>query len=77
MTPKQIKILAFIKIYIEANEMSPTRQVIADYCKYKSRQAVDAHINALVKKGYLKINKRLWRRNLSLTPLADTYFSKK
>jgi len=69
-TTKQLKILSFIKVYSDQYNQSPTWQEIANYCKYKARQSVQSHTKYLIKKGYLKINKRLWQRNLSLTDKA-------
>jgi SOS-response transcriptional repressor LexA len=55
-TPKQLKILKFIKSYQDINELSPTFAEIAGEMKV-SAVTIFEHINALEKKGLIKRNK--------------------
>ena len=56
LTCKQQNILDYLKECIENNGYTPTIREIADYFNYKSTNAVNDHLQALIKKGY--INKK-------------------
>jgi SOS-response transcriptional repressor LexA len=49
-TPKQLKLLKFIKEFIEKNEFAPTYSEIGDHFSITSVSAWE-NVNALVKKG--------------------------
>jgi repressor LexA len=53
LTEKQQKIINFIKSYIEKQSYPPSYDEIAQHFKIKKPSVFD-HLNALVKKGYLK-----------------------
>jgi len=52
LTAKQQAILAYIVEHTSA--ASPTFRQIAEHFRFKSRNAVSVHVNALVKKGVLR-----------------------
>ena len=51
LTPKQSNILAFVTCFINNNKYSPTIKEIAYHFNYKSENAAQCHINALIQKG--------------------------
>src|SRR3972149_6748901 len=53
ITPKQKKILDYIRDYYEKNSYAPSLQEIAKHFK-KSVPTIHQHTNALVNKGYLE-----------------------
>ncbi|KAA3631204.1 MAG: transcriptional repressor LexA [Calditrichaeota bacterium] len=66
LTDKQERVLQYIKDQIHAHGSAPTIREIGKYMKISSTNGVRLHINALIKKGYLKKNK-LIARGLELT----------
>ncbi|KKN70486.1 hypothetical protein LCGC14_0430640 [marine sediment metagenome] len=52
-TPKQIKVMLFVKRFVENNEYSPTYNEIANYMNTKVASAW-GHVNELVKKGAIE-----------------------
>lgn len=54
LTPKQAKILAFIREYVAKNQMPPTREEIGKRFKF-SRQAAQCHLDAIQKKGAIRL----------------------
>lgn len=52
-TPKQIKVMLFVKRFVEKNEYSPTYNEIANYMNTKVASAW-GHVNELVKKGAIE-----------------------
>lgn len=55
LTTKQRQVLKFIYEAIKHNQLPPTIREIASYFKFSSTGTVRDYLNALVKKGYLKI----------------------
>ena len=71
LTDKQITILTLIKKSWLDNGFSPTRKEISEEFektwKLKlTRQAIDRHIFALIKKDYILIDKKKGRRNIKI-----------
>ena len=64
LTPKQKKVLDFVKEYSEKNDYSPSLKEIAIHFK-KSVATAHQFVNALVEKGYLK-KEDLSARNISV-----------
>src|SRR3989344_1203460 len=52
LTPKQKKILEYIKIYLKKNEYSPSLEEIAKHFKL-AKSTVHQHVETLIEKGYL------------------------
>ena len=68
-TKIQLRILTFIKVYLEKNKQYPTRQEIANRLKC-SKQNINGHLKLIEKKGYLIIKRRgrtYIERNIKLT----------
>ena len=57
LTDKQKTILEFVELYIGKNGIPPTRQEIADAFEFQSANAAQEHLQAIAKKGWLKIIK--------------------
>jgi repressor LexA len=53
LTEKQRAIFEFVRIYMEKHGMPPTRQEIADAFEFKSANAAQQHLEAIVRKGWL------------------------
>jgi len=68
LTPKQIRVLTFIRNFINARGYSPTMQEIADTLGVSKVTAFD-HVEELIAKGYLK-RSRHKARSLRLRPGA-------
>ena len=66
LTEKQETVLQFIKNHISNHGSAPTIREIGRYMKISSTNGVRLHINALIKKGFLKKNKHI-ARGLELT----------
>ncbi len=62
LTEKQAAVLEFIKEHQEKYKCSPTRKEIADHFKYRSANAAEEHIQALVRKGQLRLDPEKKRR---------------
>ncbi len=69
LTKKQKAILDFIKKYYSLIGKSPNNQQIADALGYKHRNNVIYHLEALKKKGYIKIYTRHKKRFLKVVQL--------
>lgn len=67
LTEKQQSTLDFIRAYIREHGLAPTIQEIATGMGWKSPNAAQSHVNALVRKGMLKI-KRGANRGMSSRP---------
>jgi SOS-response transcriptional repressor LexA len=70
LTGKQKKVFDYIKSYFSINMHYPTYKEIQNFMNYKSPNAVTTIIQALIKKGYLYIDKNQSRRKIRLTNLA-------
>lgn len=66
LTERQKTVLEFIRTQISHHGISPTIREIGKFMKISSTNGVRMHINALIKKGYLKKNKHI-ARGLVLT----------
>jgi repressor LexA len=55
LTPKQLKVLEFIRQFIAQNGVPPTRGEIADGLRLKNRQGIDQHLRALQAKGAIEL----------------------
>lgn len=71
LTDKQITILTLIRKSWVDNGYSPTRKELSKDFKKSwkislSRQAIDTHIFALIKKEYIIIDKKKGQRNIKI-----------
>jgi len=55
LTPAQTRVLGYIRAYIVANDYSPTRAEIATAMGYRSANAAHDHLQALQRKGHIKL----------------------
>lgn len=55
LSPKQLEVLRFIRRFIEARGLPPTRGEIAQGLGLKNRQGIDQHLRALELKGAIKL----------------------
>jgi repressor LexA len=71
LSPKQLEVLAFIRRFIEAGGLPPTRGEIAEGLQLKNRQGIDQHLRALAAKGAIELIPGISRGiRLSETPPA-------
>jgi len=70
LTQKQRKVLDFISQFIQKTGTSPTFREIMAHFGFASLKSVAGHIDALVKKGFLKKEKRKFR---SLMPTSGIF----
>lgn len=70
LTDRQKQILGFIRDYIEYNGYPPSYREIGENFDIASTFGVKRHLDALIKKGFLK-NEGNISRALSLTPLSQ------
>lgn len=61
LTEKQQTLLNFISSYIEENGFPPTREEIARHFNLKQKASIIHQLQALEKKGYIKIQKKVAR----------------
>ncbi len=61
LTKRQNKILDFIKTHIEKSGFPPTILEIQKEFSFKSPNAVQEHVKALTRKGYIRRNPNKWR----------------
>lgn len=61
LTKRQEEILEFIKTYIEKSGFPPTISEIQKEFSFKSPNAVQEHVKALVRKGHIRRNPNKWR----------------
>jgi repressor LexA len=66
LTKRQAEILSFIKTHIQYSGFPPTISEIQEQFSFKSPNAVQEHIKALVRKGQIRRNPNQWR-GLELT----------
>lgn len=66
MTPKMLKLLHFIKKYIELNKYSPTFEEMAKEMGYKSKNSVSVLIEKLVERGDIIRDYANFSRNLEV-----------
>jgi repressor LexA len=55
LTPKQLKVLEFIRQFLDTNGVPPTRGEIAYGLHLKNRQGIDQHLRALQAKGAIEL----------------------
>jgi len=55
LSPKQLKVLAFIRHFIDSSGLPPTRGEIAEGLGLKNRQGIDQHLRALQGKGAIEL----------------------
>ena len=55
LSPKQLEVLAFIRRFIDAGGLPPTRGEIAQGLRLKNRQGIDQHLRALAAKGAIEL----------------------
>lgn len=70
LTDKQQSTLNFIQSYIKENKMSPTMLEIANGMGWSSPNAAQSHVDALKRKGWVKIRRGV-SRGLSLVGCVD------
>jgi repressor LexA len=68
LTPRQQQILDLIRSHLQEQGMPPTRQEIARMLGVRSANAVEDHLKALVRKGYIEL---LSGRNRNIRLLQD------
>jgi len=61
LTERQDEILAFIKTHIEKSGFPPTVLEIQKEFSFKSPNAVQEHVKAIARKGYIRRNPNKWR----------------
>jgi repressor LexA len=61
LTKRQAEILSFIKTHIQYSGFPPTISEIQEQFSFKSPNAVQEHIKALVRKGQIRRNPNQWR----------------
>jgi len=61
LTKRQAEILNFIKTHIQHSGFSPTISEIQGQFSFKSPNAVQEHLKALVRKGQIRRNPNQWR----------------
>src|SRR3989338_8124492 len=69
LTPKQKKILDFVKKYTSKNEFAPSLKEIGKHIGVHSPATVHQHLAALVEKGFLEREKNK-KRSMTVTALA-------
>jgi repressor LexA len=55
LTPKQLEVLDFIRRFLDAGGLPPTRGEIAQGLRLKNRQGIDQHLRALASKGAIEL----------------------
>ena len=55
LTKQQLKVLAFVEVYLNKTGFPPTRAEICKELGFKSPNAAEMHLRALEKKGYIAI----------------------
>jgi repressor LexA len=55
LSPKQLKVLAFIRSFMSSGGLPPTRGEIAEGLGLKNRQGIDQHLRALQGKGAIEL----------------------
>lgn len=60
-TKRQSEVLAFIRTFARAHSVGPTVREIQKHFQFASSNAVQCHLTALRKKGYLAERGRVWR----------------
>jgi len=61
ITPRQLAILEWIKVFIREHGYPPTRAEIAKGFGWKSANSAQDHLYALEDKGYIELDKRVSR----------------
>jgi len=54
LTKAQDRVLGFIRQHIQRDNMPPTYDEIADHFGFKSKNSVESHLRALIKKGHIR-----------------------
>jgi repressor LexA len=55
LTPRQQQIFEFIRTEITTKSLPPTRKEVADHFGFRSCNAAEEHIKALVKRGVIQL----------------------
>src|SRR5687768_18556212 len=55
LSPKQLEVLEFIRLFVEGRGLPPTRGEIAEGLGLKNRQGIDQHLRALEGKGAIEL----------------------
>lgn len=55
LTQTQMEIMDYIRSYMDANSMPPTRKEISDYIGFSSPNAVQDHLTRMEAKGHVEI----------------------
>lgn len=55
LTKQQTRVLDFIESHLSKNGFPPTRAEIRDHFKWSSANAAQCHLEALEKRGWLKL----------------------
>jgi repressor LexA len=61
LTKRQAEILSFIKTHIQYSGFPPTISEIQEQFSFKSPNAVQEHLKALIRKGQIRRNPNQWR----------------
>jgi repressor LexA len=76
VTPRQRQVLEWIRSFMEANRMPPTRAEIASGLGFSTPSSAEDHLQALVKKGVLEIipgaSRGIRLRNIPGEPVQGT-----
>ncbi len=70
ITDRQLEVLTAIQRLATSRQMYPTRRELADALG-QTQATTTQHVDALVKKGYLEIDRSATRRNMRLTQSAQ------
>jgi repressor LexA len=70
LTEKQKRIYEFIREYIEEKDMSPSYSEIKEYFGFSSLNAVNDHIDNLIKKGFIQKGSSNQKRSITLAGRA-------
>ena len=71
LTSRQTAIYQYIRDFIRTNKYPPTRQEIATAFRFASPNAAQQHVEALEKKGWIKLVRSNWTcisRGIQLVP---------
>jgi repressor LexA len=74
LTSRQEKILQFIESFCASQGFSPTLREIAAHFRFKSANAVQDHVTALRRKGYIEVASNKKQRNLLSRRMGRSLF---
>lgn len=71
LTEKQTAVLAFITDFTARERWAPTRKEIADHFGWRSINAAEEHIQALITKGRLVVRHGAWHAHRNIQVVED------